>query len=582
MSGTEGVHKLCLQEHFEYMVKELMLDGTSLIDELQEDSCLTEGEAYDIRYHKDPKTKIRKLAYAISTRDRQIFDKFLQKLQRDNKHVHDKILHSYHDKMRNGPIASGCLICSIKRDVNIRHVVDKLCSQFIIDLDFVNTMVSYSDQNVPHIQKQFWDNVFSHIDDSEDRIDKLERLQDALRESKYKVLAEKLGRWARPKLICLCRESLSLNLSFNTISDCLSTSTGDLSTTSNIRSKSRISIQSVSSLEDEDASVDPERHDGNLPYTLEWVKSSPATNSGEESSWPLPANQTPTRSVLYVDENSNTRERIASFKSIARCVLLEDSPSQENNGNATIARSLSTPQSDFREGRVSTQTDLSTDERNALAQSSHLGVSLDAAILSKQLVDMINTPLPVVDAYTGRKKVYTKKRHTRTRSDETSNITFDPDRRSTDEHGRLRQINGLIDTCASSISDIFHKNFIPSEAKQAPTSNHTSTFHVKTREVESDGSLGQNGQIQAQTLKALEHLSLHDNTDAGQAEPRVLSLPPDGNLNNPLYVTDQIILTPSKHMNPLMCGTGTREENRHSNKKRKKFKDKRRIRLETY
>ncbi|XP_060064187.1 uncharacterized protein LOC132544587 [Ylistrum balloti] len=571
VSGMEGVHKECLQEYFEYIVKELTVDGTTLIDELQEDSCLTEGEASDIRYQKDTKARIRKLIYAIYTRDKSAFDIFMKKLKSDNFHVYEKIQQAYSSKLNEGPRASKCLICVVKRDVDIRRVADKLCSHFIIDMDYLNTLLSYSDHSLPKVRKEFWSHVFFQIDNSNKKSDQIQQLCNALSESNYKKHAENLQRWSHPQLACSCSVYSRLSFPAN-FSDSFSTSasTGDLSTTSNIRSQSRTSLQSVSSLEG-DA--------GNLPYTVAWLNSSPAPNAKDEP-WPYPGSQNNlqysqaihTEDSVYSLSKSTEEEHTSSLsiKPLANEVKenlvindRQDKPSGSLSQPTSLANEKSPRSKPY-------PPDVSTDEVESRLKPSRLELDVDTARkLGQKILEAIVTPLPVVDVYTGRKKMYTKKRHTRTRSDESSKIRLENDQHRIGEQNRLRLINGLLDTPERGISEIFSR-----------------TKHTRSRSLNED-----------QTISAylMDKVDIDHKQDQCITDNRPSVTTPPGNsaltqtfpdkndsvtftqqlstsdgINNPKLVTDQIILTPSRHLEPLSSGLGTRPNKKSSNPRRRK------------
>ncbi|XP_069122867.1 uncharacterized protein [Argopecten irradians] len=583
ISGSEGVHRECLQEHMEYIMKQMTIDGTTLIDELHEDSCLTEGEVSDIRYQRDTKSRIRKLIYAIYLRDKQTFDKFMNRLQSDNAHVHEKIKQAYSVKLNEGPRSSECLMCVIKRDVDIQRVAYKLCSYFIIDMEYLNTVLSFSDVSVPDLRKTFWTHVFSKINQSSSREEMIRQLRNALSEGKYKNLAEKLENWSSEELSCGCEFTSRLHFQKNLNESCSSTSIGDLSTTSNIRSKSQVSLQSLSSLEEEDFS-----HGGNLPYTVKWVNSSPATG-GEGQPWEYPEHQEqmlcspPLQTEAdpeceRSDSMGNGKESPFALKSIANAL---------NNEVETEIREMRTPPALANSDEVKTvPADMSTDEQE-LTKPRHLKLNINEANqIRQQLFEVIVTPspLPAVDAYTGRKKVYKKKRHTRTKSDDTSKIRLDLDLYKKGEHDRLRLISGLVDTPQRGISEKFYSNLKSIRPRHVESiqngASGDSTGIGNQSEMRAQSSY--DNEIPGTVYVSPESLSqLHKNSETTSQAQHVKGS--DGN-NNPQYVTDQIILTPSRYINPLSSGLGTRSDQTRTRKKgrqKERYQDGRH-RLDTY
>ncbi|XP_033748494.1 uncharacterized protein LOC117333342 [Pecten maximus] len=576
VSGTEGIHRECLQEHLEYIVKQLAIDGTTLIDELQEDSCLTEGEASDIRYQKDTKTRIRKLIYAIYTRDRQTFAKFMKRLQGENTHVHEKIQKAYSTKLDEGPRSSECLICVIKRDVDIRRVADKLCSHFIIDMEYLNTFLSYSDHSLPKVRKEFWKYVFSQIDQSSKRDEQILQLRNALADSKYNGLADKLQSWSRKELSCHCNlfPTLSIQTNFADSYSTCTTSTGDLSTTSNIRSKSQMSLQSVSSL-DEDVGSECMPYGGNMPYTVESLNSSPATNfkhdpweypeSKKQMKYSQPINTALDSRHARPDNTGKENESSFSLKSIADALNARESEHEIlPRSNRAIEKSDTTPRGPL---------DMSTDEQESSLKPRRLELDVAVANELKQIIEPITTPLPTVDVYTGRKKVYKKKRHTRTRSDDSSKIRFDRDLHISGDQDRLRLINGLLDTPERGISDIFYNSINNIRPKSAYSDQDAgiASGDKSDNVIKSETNVQSNPDniIPVTTTNCVEVLKQTSKTETAVSLYRLRS--PDGN-NNPKYVTDQIIMTPSRHLDPLSSGLGTRSDNTSSRKWRRNGK----------
>lgn len=272
---NETLHRDCLTEKLEDMVKDMDLNNTSLMDELLDNECLTQDEASNISHISTRKDQIRKLIVLFAKRGRGNFVKFLEVIGRKHQypHIAQELQRIYDLKASEGR-SSECLLCVIKRDVDIRDVVDHLCRHQIIDIEFLDLVVSGQSGN----QNSLWEIVFSNIDKSSDRKRNIQHLQEAL-SIKYDGLASKLG-YSTPshlgnhvcsmpimntsirKLECFAASGRSVGS--------IESSIGDISTTSEVPRKGLPEQTN-------------DETNANIPYCIAWLYSTDSKLSNRSS-----------------------------------------------------------------------------------------------------------------------------------------------------------------------------------------------------------------------------------------------------------------------------------------------------------
>lgn len=271
LSGSETIHRECLQEKLQAMVKDMDLGNTNLMDELLDKECLTQDEASDITHTTSRKDQIRKLIVLFARRGRGNFVRFLEVIGRKHQfpHIAKELQEIYDQKISEGR-ASECLLCVIKRDVDIRDIVDQLCNHKVVDIEFLEVLVSTKSGN----QNSLWEIVFSNIDKSADRKQNIRYLQEAL-SIKYERLALKLGISIPPQLgNHICSTSRSFNASWRSTGS-IESSIGDGSTTSEVPRKS--------DSEELMKYFPPEQNAANIPLCISWLNSIEPTSSDSSS-----------------------------------------------------------------------------------------------------------------------------------------------------------------------------------------------------------------------------------------------------------------------------------------------------------
>ncbi|XP_062589712.1 uncharacterized protein LOC134251334 [Saccostrea cucullata] len=283
LSGSETIHRECLMEKIEEMVRDMDLNNTQLMDELLDNECLTQDEASDISHISTRKDQIRKLIVLFAKRGRGNFVKFLEVIGRKHQYPHiARELRRIYDLKTSEGRSSECLLCVIKRDVDIRDVVDHLCRHQIIDIEFLDLVISGQTGN----QNSLWEIVFSNIDKSSNRKQKIQYLQEAL-SKKYDKLASKLGFLVPAQLgnhICskpITNFSQSWRSTGSTVS-----SIGDRSTTSEVPRNLNLGEHAKTSSYDELQGYTST----NIPKCIDWLNTqpSPTTSSDDDIKSPTP------------------------------------------------------------------------------------------------------------------------------------------------------------------------------------------------------------------------------------------------------------------------------------------------------
>ncbi|XP_052721640.1 uncharacterized protein LOC128192737 [Crassostrea angulata] len=275
ISEIEDIHRECIQEHLPLMCDDITLKRSYLLDELVENSCLTENEATDIRELEKRKDQNRKLAVTISKRSRTKFSSFLEVLKRTENypHIAEKLESSYNTLADEKRKKKECIYCYIVRNVNMRDIIDILCSQKIVDLSFLDEVISCNDHDTER-----WKNLWMRLIYGINKVrngNSLEIFQDSLK-PKYEHISRKLKK--DKKIMCTCeRRDISDKMSWPSGSY----TTEEWSTTSTTFGlKSQASAKSViSTISESHSDISNEEVYSNFPRTIQWVVSHSRENS---------------------------------------------------------------------------------------------------------------------------------------------------------------------------------------------------------------------------------------------------------------------------------------------------------------
>lgn len=277
ISEMEDIHRECIQEQLPLMCNDIILKRSYLLDELVENSCLTENEATDIRELEKRKDQTRKLAVTISKRGRTKFSSFLEVLKRTENypHIAEKLESSYNTLAEEKRKKKECIYCYIVRNVNMRDIIDILCSQKIVDLSFLDEVISCDDHDIER-WKNLWMRLICGINKLRNG-NSLEIFQESLK-PKYEHISSKLSK--DKKILCTC-ERRDIKIADKMSWPSGSCTTEERSTTSTtFRLKSQASAKSVvSTISESHSDISNDEVYSNLPRTIQWVESIPRDNS---------------------------------------------------------------------------------------------------------------------------------------------------------------------------------------------------------------------------------------------------------------------------------------------------------------
>lgn len=272
ISEIEGIHRECIQEHLPLMCNDITLKRTYLLDGLVENSCLTENEATDIRELRKRKDQTRKLAITIGKRGRTKFSLFLEVLKRTDNypHIAEKLESYYNARTEENRKRKECIYCHIIQNVNMRDIIDILCSRKIVDLNFLDEVISCDDHDIER-WKNLWKRLINGINKARNGTS-LEIFQESLKQ-KHEHISSKLSKGK--KILCICqRKGIKIDDKMSWPSG--SCTTEERSTTSTTFRKSQTSAKSgISTISESSSVISNEEVNFNHPRTNQWVESIP-------------------------------------------------------------------------------------------------------------------------------------------------------------------------------------------------------------------------------------------------------------------------------------------------------------------
>lgn len=316
----DDVHKETIRENLVYMVENFNPTNTHFLDDLVGEDCLSSDEAASVRNQSRRKDKVRKLMCIVATKDCEKFKQFLSLLekQNDNNFIATQLKSDFEERLRNTKLEKKCIKCTIKQSVNLKDVVDKLCKHQLIDLKFVNLVVS---RDMPHDQGELWDALFQRLDSSDERRHYIKIFQEALAD-KYEQIAASFNKVFSRTFQCQCN-TIVLTLKVPSSQGISSGSTGDISTTetrrgANIENASHIvaSDDIMSSISGANSSDPPT----NIPNTItaKWIVNAPFHIDSE---YPVLETPTPTTATsLQTSPTGKSETQKHADKSNLGCV----------------------------------------------------------------------------------------------------------------------------------------------------------------------------------------------------------------------------------------------------------------------
>ncbi|CAC5355174.1 unnamed protein product [Mytilus coruscus] len=273
-----GMHKEVLRECLEEMVKDIDLENTDLLDDLQTAECLTSDEAVEIIRKSSRRDQVRKLVLHLGRKSRERFSVFLENIQKTSNYPHlaKNLMQSYNKRMERGtavPSVSKCLVCVLKQDVFVKDVIDKLYSNGLVSMETFELVID----QVMYDNKMNWEIILTQLKRSRDPRKARQVLQEAL-SKKYEHISARINKTHFPEIMCQCR---NINKKLLFIPASLNSNTtgslGDVSTTSERKTfpnsapqnQTRESLSSAKS--DNSTQIDY----SNIPSTVAWLESIP-------------------------------------------------------------------------------------------------------------------------------------------------------------------------------------------------------------------------------------------------------------------------------------------------------------------
>ncbi|XP_053377746.1 uncharacterized protein LOC123530339 [Mercenaria mercenaria] len=150
-----------LQFHVEDLVDGIIFHESELPDCLLAEGCLTEDECASVRKLRDRKDQIRVLLSLIKGRDLRVLKDFMKHIEQHNEEVARKIIEKFEDNKRAGIRRKLCFLCQLKKQFNVKHLVDSLWAVEAIDDGLYNEVI-YSEAPLG-AQETLWEKVINSI-----------------------------------------------------------------------------------------------------------------------------------------------------------------------------------------------------------------------------------------------------------------------------------------------------------------------------------------------------------------------------------------------------------------------------------
>lgn len=156
-SVDECIHGEILQENMKMLVQDMDLSDGLILDEMLQNGSLTDNEAQEIGKLSRP-DKSRKLATVLGRNNKTKFMEFLRLIaeERFYPHIAKALDQSYEKKLHAQETHPKCIRCFIIKKVNIKHILDHLCENHIIDLHELGNLIEGDSADVD----QFWCDLF--------------------------------------------------------------------------------------------------------------------------------------------------------------------------------------------------------------------------------------------------------------------------------------------------------------------------------------------------------------------------------------------------------------------------------------
>lgn len=159
-SVDECLHGEVLQENMKMLVRDMDLSDGLILDEMLQNGSLTDNESQEIRELSRP-DKSRKLATVLGRSNKTKFKEFLRMIAKEEfyPHIANSLETSYKNKLIGKEKHITCVKCFIIEKVNIKHILDHLCENRVIDLCDIDHFIARDNTDI----SQLWCKIFQQI-----------------------------------------------------------------------------------------------------------------------------------------------------------------------------------------------------------------------------------------------------------------------------------------------------------------------------------------------------------------------------------------------------------------------------------
>lgn len=201
-SVDECIHGEVLQGNMKMLVQDMDLSDGFILDEMLQNGSLTDGEAQEI-IELNRRDKSRKLAIILGRKNKSKFRNFLKLIEEEQfyPHIAKVLRQSYDEKLEAQDKHPKCVRCFIVKNVNIKHIVDHLCENQLLDLDEINYLIKGDRAGVD----QFWRTIFEKMAHPIFGKSCVSVFTESLRKN-YSHISKKIG--GHHHLKCLCTSTI--------------------------------------------------------------------------------------------------------------------------------------------------------------------------------------------------------------------------------------------------------------------------------------------------------------------------------------------------------------------------------------
>lgn len=142
------------------LVRDMDLSNELILDEMLQNGSLTDNEAQEIRELSRP-DKTRKLATVLGRNNKTKFEEFISMIARKEfyPHLAYSLEVSYKNKLIGKEKHITCVKCFIIEKVNIKHVLDHLCENHVINLCDIDHFIARDNTDVSRL----WCKIFQQV-----------------------------------------------------------------------------------------------------------------------------------------------------------------------------------------------------------------------------------------------------------------------------------------------------------------------------------------------------------------------------------------------------------------------------------